>query len=396
MALQAAFREDYSNDHVARSWSGWRRRPTSGTSCSASTRRSCRPSRDPKQAADLWVKIGRWYGRHLTTSTTPSRRSSRRCSSTPARRARWRRWTTSIRKQKRWRELVATLARHAECEEEPPQAGRDPAGDGRHRTRRSSATRRRRWTPTSRRWTPTSVHRRAQRARAALPAHAGVGRLIDVLPKKAQVVEDTEQVISSSLRSASCGRSGWATTTAPSRPTRSARGRSAEPAGAQGARAALREDRPHGGVPRRPRAAARGRRPEEERVSHLRAHGGGWEEQFRKPERACEALEKILLIDDRNAEGATATSSGCTARSASGTCGRDATAAHQRSTTDATERIELYAQMGQVYEEELHDLDRAIEAYNDILSFDADHVDALARRSRASTSRPSTGTAPSR
>ena len=35
--------------------------------------------------------------------------------------------------------------------------------------------------------------------------------------------------------------------------------------------------------------------------------------------------------------------------------------------------------MGQVYEEELQDPDRAIEAYNDILSFDADHADALAR-----------------
>src|SRR6185503_12210977 len=35
------------------------------------------------------------------------------------------------------------------------------------------------------------------------------------------------------------------------------------------------------------------------------------------------------------------------------------------------------AQMGQVYEEELRDLDRAIEAYNDILSFESDNSPAL-------------------
>ena len=35
------------------------------------------------------------------------------------------------------------------------------------------------------------------------------------------------------------------------------------------------------------------------------------------------------------------------------------------------------SQMGQVYEEELQDPDRAIEAYNDVLSFEPDHVEAL-------------------
>ena len=38
--------------------------------------------------------------------------------------------------------------------------------------------------------------------------------------------------------------------------------------------------------------------------------------------------------------------------------------------------------MGQVYEQELRDLDRAIEAFNDVLSVEADHADALAGLAR--------------
>ena len=38
--------------------------------------------------------------------------------------------------------------------------------------------------------------------------------------------------------------------------------------------------------------------------------------------------------------------------------------------------------MGQVYEQELRDLDRAIDAYTDVLSVEDDHVDALAGLAR--------------
>ena len=55
---------------------------------------------------------------------------------------------------------------------------------------------------------------------------------------------------------------------------------------------------------------------------------------------------------------------------------------HLGVTADANERIELYTTMGQVYEEELRDLDRAIEAYNDVLSVEGDHPDALAGLAR--------------
>ena len=51
-------------------------------------------------------------------------------------------------------------------------------------------------------------------------------------------------------------------------------------------------------------------------------------------------------------------------------------------TSDVATRIELYVAMGKVYESELKEVDRAIEAYNDVLSFDGDEeraLDALGR-----------------
>ena len=48
-----------------RSSSGSPPRPPSGTSCSPSTPQSSRPSPTRRPRADLWVKIGRWYGDEL-------------------------------------------------------------------------------------------------------------------------------------------------------------------------------------------------------------------------------------------------------------------------------------------------------------------------------------------
>ena len=51
-------------------------------------------------------------------------------------------------------------------------------------------------------------------------------------------------------------------------------------------------------------------------------------------------------------------------------------------TSDVATRVELYVAMGMVYEYELKEIDRAIEAYNDVLSFDGDEeraLDALGR-----------------
>ncbi|MCC6747689.1 MAG: tetratricopeptide repeat protein [Deltaproteobacteria bacterium] len=120
---------------------------------------------------------------------------------------------------------------------------------------------------------------------------------------------------------------------------------------------------------------------DEARMSLYQRMAVVWEEQFTKLDRAAECLEKILLIDDRNL---------ATYRSLERLYRQDTRfedlvdvlRRHVNATGDPHERIELYMKMGEVYEGPLQDKDRAIEAYTDILTFDPDHtqaLDALAR-----------------
>ena len=101
-----------------------------------------------------------------------------------------------------------------------------------------------------------------------------------------------------------------------------------------------------------------------------------WEEKFDKPDRAIDALQKILLIDARNQAAYRDLERLYRAEKR-----WDALADNYRNhilvVEDPDERTELYVRMGKVYEEELKDPERAIEAYNDVLSFEPSHVEAL-------------------
>jgi tetratricopeptide (TPR) repeat protein len=102
-----------------------------------------------------------------------------------------------------------------------------------------------------------------------------------------------------------------------------------------------------------------------------------WEENFAKPERATEVLEKILLIDERNAK-AYRDLERLYRQERKWESLVDTYRKHLAVTADTTERIDLFTKTGQVYEQELRDLDRAIDSYNDVLSVEEDHADALA------------------
>ena len=101
-----------------------------------------------------------------------------------------------------------------------------------------------------------------------------------------------------------------------------------------------------------------------------------WEERFGKLDRAAEALEKIVAIDNRNYSAYREL-----ARLYQAAGKYDALVEtyrnHIMATTDVSTRVELYVAMGTVYEQQLNEVDRAIEAYNDVLSFDGDDVRAL-------------------
>ena len=120
---------------------------------------------------------------------------------------------------------------------------------------------------------------------------------------------------------------------------------------------------------------------DDERIGLYTRIAATWEEQFNKLDRAADSLEKVLLLDERNV------ASYRTLERLYANDGRfedlvETYRRHINAIQDSQERIGLYQAMGETYENSLQDPDRAIEAYTDMLSFDPDHtaaLDALAR-----------------
>src|SRR5262249_54292347 len=96
---------------------------------------------------------------------------------------------------------------------------------------------------------------------------------------------------------------------------------------------------------------------DDERISPYERMGSAWEEQFRKPDRAWESLEKILLINDRH-EPTLLTLERLYRQERRSAELVETLRRHINAIVDPGTRVGLYAQMGQVYEEDLKDLDR--------------------------------------
>ena len=132
VALQAAFREDYSNDHVAKELE--RLATTTGrwNELISDYTQVVQGISDPKQAADLWVKIARWYDSALghVDYAIASAQQALQIESTHV--GALTALEDFYRKQKKWNELVATLAKHADLEAGDAEEGGHAAGAGRH------------------------------------------------------------------------------------------------------------------------------------------------------------------------------------------------------------------------------------------------------------------------
>ena len=128
-----------------------------------------------------------------------------------------------------------------------------------------------------------------------------------------------------------------------------------------------------------------------ERVSLYERMAAAWEERFGKLDRAAEAYEKIVAIDQRN-YGAYRVLARLYQQAGKYEALVETYRNHIGRRPTSTTRIELYVAMGQVYESQLNEVDRAIEAYNDVLAFDPDER-ARSTRSAACTRRSASGTA---
>ena len=118
-----------------------------------------------------------------------------------------------------------------------------------------------------------------------------------------------------------------------------------------------------------------------ERVALYERMAAAWEERFGKLDRAAEALEKIVAIDSRNFT-AYRELARLYQQAAKWEALVETYRNHIMATSDVAQRVDLYVAMGQVYDQNLNDIDRAVESYTDVLGIDGDEpraLDALGR-----------------
>src|SRR3569623_1347134 len=108
---------------------------------------------------------------------------------------------------------------------------------------------------------------------------------------------------------------------------------------------------------------------DQERVSLYERMAAAWEERFGKLDRAAEALEKIVAIDSRN-YSAYRELARLYQQAGKYEALVETYRNHIAATSDVATRVELFVAMGQVYATQLNEVDRAIEAYNDVLGID--------------------------
>lgn len=378
VTLQAAFREDYSNDHVAKELERLATAADKWNELIGEYTQVVQGIADPKQAADLWVKIARWYDsalRHVDYAIASAQQALQLdATHVGALQA----LEDFFRKQKRWSDLVGVLARHAECETEPTarveillrlaDTHETQLGDA---TQAMNAYQRALDTDEHCIDAINALERLYRRTQAW-------DRLVDVLSKKSQVVSDTEQAIRLRLQVGELwedrlGDNDRAVDAYKEVLSVDPRNLPALEALDQLYGKTGRIEEQLENLEHRLEVAP----PEEDRVAIYQRMAAMWEENFAKPERATEVLEKILLIDERNAK-AYRDLERLYRQERKWESLVDTYRKHLAVTSDTTERIDLFTKTGQVYEQELRDLDRAIDSYNDVLSVEEDHADALA------------------
>jgi tetratricopeptide (TPR) repeat protein len=115
---------------------------------------------------------------------------------------------------------------------------------------------------------------------------------------------------------------------------------------------------------------------EKERIAVLLRVAGMWEEEFLKPEKATERLEQVLEIDPTNELALKGLAKLYRALQRWDRL-IDTYERHIAATPDRTEKQTLFAAIGDVFANELQDVDRAIDSYLNILSINANNEKAL-------------------
>jgi golgin subfamily B member 1 len=382
--LQAAFKRDYSHDETANelerlatATNRWQELLDEYTNRVNELEREDRAS-----ATDLWVKIGRWYAEHLSHLEYAIHSVQQALRIDPAHTGALGGMAELQRKRGSWTELQETLQRHAAAETDRPkktalyidlaellERQMQDIGGAIHAYQQALV-----YDGTSR-TALTALDRLYRRTESWEP-------LIDVLGRRADLSNDDGEIIKFrteigsiwDLRLIDAGQAI----------TAYQKVLDLDPSNLNALRALenLYEKTEQTEKYLDVLEAQLDATPsDQERVSLYERMAAAWEERFNKLDRAAECLEKIVAIDNHN-YGAYRELARLYQASGKYEALVETYRNHIMSTNDVATRVELYVAMGSIYEEELKEVDRAIEAYNDVLSFDGDEqrsLDALGR-----------------
>jgi tetratricopeptide (TPR) repeat protein len=377
VTLQAAFREDYSNDHVARELERLATTAGKWNELLSDYTQVVQGIPDQKQAADLWVKIARWYDSAVSRTDYGIASANQALQLDPAHEGAMVALEDFYRKQAAWRDLVLILARHAEVEQDAlrkvelllalAETQETQLGDAAQAMLAYQQA-----LDVDERCMPAidALERLYRRTQAW-------DRLVEVLSRKSHTVDDGELAVKLRLQVGELWEERLGdneraveafkevlTVDSQNLMALKALERLYEKTGKMEAYLDVLEHE----------LEVTGE--EEERVALYARMAEVWEQQFGKTDRAIDSLQKILLVDPSNKNAYRDLERLYRAERR-----WDALADNYRShilVSDDTElRTDLYVRMGRVYEEELKDADRAIEAYNDVLSFEPSHDEAL-------------------
>jgi tetratricopeptide (TPR) repeat protein len=382
VTLQAAFREDYSNDHVAKELERLATVTSKWNDLLTEYTQVAQGMDDPKQAADLWVKIARWYDSALDHTEYAIASAKKAQTLDPDHVGALAALADFYRKLGQWKELVAILSKHAEIELDPDrkvavllalaEAFEVQLADVGQAT--ASYEQALRCDERSLRAIDAleRLHRRSQ----------AWDRLAEVLGKKSQVVSDTELAVKLRLQVGEL----WETRLGDNERAVEAYREvlTVDPQNLPALKAleqlylkAGRTDAYLEVLEHQLEVTP----ADTERVSLYLRMAQVWEQQPGKADRAIECLQHVLEVDEhqlsvyRDIERLYRFERNWDALV-------DIYRRHILVETEAQERTAVYLALGQLFEEELRDPDRAAEAYNDILTFDPDHTEALKGLSR--------------
>jgi tetratricopeptide (TPR) repeat protein len=377
VTLQAAFREDYSNDRVAKELERLATATSKWNELLTEYTQVAQGMTEAKQASDLWVKIARWYDSALDHTEYAIASAKKALSFDSDHVGAMSALADFHRKLGQWKELVGILSKHVELEQDPERkvevllslaetfevqlsdAGQATAAYEQalrcdERCLRAVDALER-------------LHRRSQ----------AWDRLAEILGKKSQIVNDVELAVKLRLQVGELWESRLGDNERAVEAYREVL--IVDPQNLQALKAleqlylkAGRTDAYLDVLEHQLEVTP----ADTERVSLYLRMAQVWEQQPGKAERAIECLQHVLEIDeqqlsvyrdierlyraDRNWDALV-----------------DIYRRHIQVETEAAERTAVQLALGHLFEEELRDPDRAAESYNDILGFDPDHTESL-------------------